>query len=110
MSKKKKKETQQSNIFYASRDKLCEYTLSLRAEDWKYCKAPPSTQDGTAYSIVYNTTHMDRKSYECGCIIYTNQYYPEYKFPELIWKDFFYEEISPGEKLVKFTVRKCASK
>lgn len=104
----KKKNNKESNIMYVSRDKLCKYTMSLDSEDWSKCEAPHT--EGNNYTVVYVESHLTSNGYKCGCQIFNNAYYPEFKFPELIWKDFFKEEISPGEKLIKFTIRKCSSK
>lgn len=110
MSKKKKKEKQESNCFYVSRDRLCSLSLSSAEEDVGKCALPYSHEYESTYTIVHNTKHLDTKSYDCGCLVYHNKHYHEFKYPEVIWMDFFHEGIEVGQKNVKFTVRKCHKK
>ena len=106
-NKKKTTVKQESNIFYVSRDKLC--PSSLDYED-SSCKLPPNHRYESTYTVVYHKAHLERKNYECGCIVYNNKHYYEFKFPEAIWMDFFHEGVELGEKNVKFSVRKCFTK
>lgn len=98
------------NQFLVSRDRLCKYTKSDNPEDWKKCHLPYSHHYELSYSIVYNKTHLDIQKYDCGCLIYFNKYHSDFKFPDLIWQDFFTDTIGEGDKLVKFSVRKSTKK
>lgn len=105
MSKSKSKN--ESNSFLVSRDKLCPTALS---NDDSYCHLPFNHDYSSTYTVVYNKNHLEVKRYDCGCLVYRNQHYPEFKFPELIWIDFFHQTINPGEKLVKFTIQRSNKK
>lgn len=98
------------HFFLVSRDKLCEFSLSATPENWKHCLVPASVSSNDTYTIVYNKDHLDIQKYDCGCIIYKNKYYPEFKYPELIWMDFFGSHIGKGDKLIKYIVRKSTKK
>jgi hypothetical protein len=60
--------------------------------------------------MVFTESHLSVQKYDCGCTIFDNKYYPEFKYPEAIWKDFFTETIEPGQKLVKFYITKSNKK
>ncbi len=98
------------HFFLVSRDRICEFSLSVNPDAWKRCKVPPSVNSCNTYTIVYNKDHLDIQKYDCGCIIYHNKYYPDFKYPELIWLDFFGSGIGQGDKLVKYLVRKSNKK
>lgn len=98
------------NQFLVSRDKLCEFAKSDNPDNWKRCHLPYSHHYELSYSIVYEKSHLDIQKYDCGCLIYHNKYHQDFKFPELIWKDFFTDTIGEGDKLVKFSVRKSTKK
>ena len=110
MVKKKKKDKQTDNCFYVSRDRLCPLSLSSEEKDATKCGLPHTHLYEDTYTIVYKTSHLKVDHHDCGCIIYHNQHYHEFKFPEVIWMDFFQEGVEMGEKNVKFTVRKCYKK
>lgn len=96
--------------FFASRDRLCKFAISPNQDDWVKCHLPSGHHYEDTYSIVYKKEHLDVQKYDCGCLIYRNKYHPEFSFPELIWIDFFGEEIGLGDKLVKFSIRKSNKK
>ena len=110
MAKKKIKSKQEANCFYVSRDRLCPTALSVADKDLGVCHLPYSHHYESTYTVVYNIKHLKVDRYDCGCLIYHNQHYYEFKFPELIWVDFFHETIELGEKNIKFTIRKCHKK
>lgn len=111
MPKRKKKEVnQESNCFFVSRDKLCALSLSAEKEDVGKCGLPYTHEYEDSYTIVYRTSHLKTNRYDCGCITYHNQHFHEFKFPEVIWMDFFQEGVEMGEKNIKFTIRKCHKK
>lgn len=93
--------------FYVSRDKLCPWALEVEPGN---CELPVNVHTEDSYSVVYFPSHLEIKKYSCGCLIYFNKYHPEFKFPEVIWMDFFNVQISQGEKLVKFTINRSAKK
>lgn len=107
---KNKKPKQDTNCFYVSRDKLCYSALSTDDKDLGKCNLPFTHHYESTYTIVYTPSHLDIKRYDCGCIIYHNQHYYEFKYPEVIWMDFFHEGVEPGERNVKFSIRKCYKK
>ena len=107
--KKKKKSTEHKQFIYVSRDRLC--SQSLIFDNTKTgCKLPYHHSYEDEYTVVYNIKHLEAKTYECGCLVYHNKHYPEFKYPHLIWMDFFYEGVEKGQKNVKFVVRKCAKR
>jgi len=108
--KKAKKATQENNCFYVSRDRLCSAALAADYIEESSCQLPFTHSYEDTYTMVYNEKHLKATHYDCGCLIYHNQHYHEFKFPELIWMDFFHEGIEPGQKNVKFSVRKCNKK
>jgi hypothetical protein len=110
MVKKKKKDKQEDNCFYVSRDRLCPISLSSDEEDLGKCGLPYTHEYECTYTVVYKTSHLKVDHHDCGCIVYHNQHYYEFKYPEAIWMSFFQEGIAAGEKNVKFTVRKCYKK
>lgn len=108
MGRKNKQNPKESNVFFVSRDKLCPNALIDSKEN--PCLLPPSHDYALNYCVVYNINHLECHKYDCGCIVYNNKYYYEFKFPELIWIDFFKHQISAGEKLVKFTINRSEKK
>lgn len=110
MSKKKKSQSEKGHHFYVSRDRLCPKCLDISENGEVYCNLPHNHDYSCSYTIVYEPKHLDRKNYDCGCLVYHNKYYPEFKFPELIWIDFFKYTIGPGDKLIKFSINMCKPK
>jgi hypothetical protein len=103
MSRKKNTHKLAKGVLYVSRDRYCKEALSSDIDNSKCCLPYTHLFEGT-YSIVYTGSHLDSKLYDCGCIIYTNKYYHEFKYPESIWLDFFHYPIKPGQKMIKYTI------
>lgn len=91
--------------FLVSKDKYCKFHNSLEPEDWKKCNIKNITE--TNYTIVYTSSHLKEQKYDCGCTIFENKYYPEFKMGEAIFKDFFKHVLVSGEKLIKFNIKKA---
>lgn len=109
-NKNKKKQPKETGVFWASRDKLCASCLDVNEDGTVSCELPPTHDYDSSYSVVYSIKHLGKKMYNCGCIVYHNKYYPEFKFPETMWFDFFNESIPLGQSLVKFTINRCSTK
>jgi hypothetical protein len=98
------------NEFFVSRDRFCEYAKSDSPELWKKCCLPGDHHYDVTYTIVYDKSHLITKKYDCGCVIYSNPSYYEFKYPHLIWIDFFTDTIEEGQKLIRFFVQKATKK
>lgn len=94
--------------FLVSKDKYCKFHNSLEPDEWKQCLS--NTHVERSYTIVYIASHLDEKKFDCGCIIFDNKYYPEFKLSEHIFKDFFKHELTSGQKLIKFDIKKADKK
>lgn len=94
--------------FLVSKDKYCKYHHSLEPKEWKQCLS--NTHVERSYTIVYIASHLKETKFDCGCIIFDNKYYPEFKLSELIFKDFFRHGIESGEKLIKFDIKRVSKK
>ena len=92
--------------FFVSKDNLCKYALSTDSNDWKKCNLPGNHKYDSTYTIVFNKDHLSYQKYDCGCIIFDNKYYPEFKMPEAIWCDFFGDKLGAGEKMIQHIINR----
>lgn len=97
-----------TNHFFVSKDRHCKNYNSLEPSDWKNCRIEKFTENN--YTLAFHKNHVKETEYSCGCLIFDNKYYPEFKMPEMIFKDFFHDTIGSGEKLIRFNVQKTNKK
>lgn len=87
---------------FASKNHICENSKS--ADPTYYLKCGANIVE---YDIVlaFEKTHLDCKKFDCGCIIFSNKYYPEFNYKDAIFFDFFGVRLSPGQKNYILTIK-----
>lgn len=107
MAKTKKNKTSKISKklhgFWVSKEKRCDYA-SLPFDKNNPCCLPTSEVPDVNYVVVYNINHLYHKKYDCGCVVYRNEHYPEFDIPDLIWNDFFGVKLEDGKKNCKFNI------
>jgi hypothetical protein len=106
MSKKKTKTKEKDFIVFASRSYFCKYNI-VNVTDLDVNKACFCLLDTTQleYCLVYAKSHLLIQKFDCGCLVYTNKYYPEFNFNKHIWNDFYSIKLNSGNKLSKISIK-----
>ncbi len=80
---------------YASKNQICDKGRSVDPIDYLKCCISVIDYD---IVLVFELSHLDVKKFDCGCVIYSNKYYPEFNYKDAIFYDFFGHRLSPGQK------------
>lgn len=93
---------------YLYRDKNCKFATSTDNAEWKKCKNTEEILDG--YTLVAHTKHVYTQELECGCIIHTNRYFRDWRFPIAVWEEMTNVVLKPGQEAIRYVLEEYTEK